>query len=163
MVLALSGCDAGVVGTHMSVSSGHGVASAGHVCLCCQDAVSVLSGRGVGVIGMGCWCHRGAVLVSVSSGGRGPCHGHSHVACLIAILEISMRRDMICKCEGQQENRERTNHKSTTTKQQPVGTIYCQSVGQSVKSQMHLKTGGKRGGRCCSPPARPGKRQTMWQ
>jgi len=115
----------------------------------CEDKgnkamVLLLLGHGVRVIGMGCWHHWGAVLVSVLSGGRGPCHGHLRVACLTAILEMLMRRDMICKCEGQQENGERTNHKSTMTKQQPIGTIYRWSVGWSVESQTHLKTGGER-------------------
>jgi len=96
VVSCRQGVYVGVIGTgcwrHQDV-----VGVIGTGCWCRQDAVSVSSGHGVGVIGMRCWRHQGAVSVLVSSGGRGPHHGHLRVACLTAILETSMRCDMICK------------------------------------------------------------------
>jgi len=83
-VLALSGCDASVVGMCMSMLSGRGVILAGCVCWChwdgvlvssgcgqCRwDGVSVSSGCGVSVIGIWCRSHWDAVLAS-SGGGVG--------------------------------------------------------------------------------------------
>ena len=154
------GCGVGVIRTWL-VSLGCSVGIIRMRCQSHQDMVSeslVSSGCGVRVIGIWCWYHWGVVSVLVSSGGKGPYHGHLHVACLTVILEMLIRCDTICKCEGQQENGEHTNRKSTMMKQWPVGAIYC----WSVESWTHLKTGGKRGGRCCLPLARPGKQQTIW-
>ena len=82
VVSASSGCDAGVIGTRMSMSSGRGVVSTGCVCPCrrdavlaslgrgrCRrDAVSVSSGCGVGVVGMWCRSHWDTVLASSGGG-----------------------------------------------------------------------------------------------
>ena len=85
MVLCQQGAYVGVVGTGCwHCQDVVGVIGTG--CWCHQDTVSVSSGRGVRVIGTWCWRHRGAVSVLVSSGGRGPHHGHLRVCYVLEAL-----------------------------------------------------------------------------